>query len=127
MGINWISGQWRYQEDYKTNSNEENHVVVLEQYPDATHDEASQKPQVPPFGLLTDLIDYIFYLHYLTYHIGKSGHIYPHTPIKPPLGVNPDLRYPNKGHYQSWKSRLSEKGVAWARVAYLDEWNTGLY
>ncbi|KAF1866064.1 hypothetical protein Lal_00013501 [Lupinus albus] len=26
-----------------------------------------------------------------------------------------------------WKSRLSEKGVAWARVDHLGEWNTGLY
>ncbi|KAF1865998.1 hypothetical protein Lal_00041696, partial [Lupinus albus] len=27
----------------------------------------------------------------------------------------------------SWESRLSEKGVTWAREAHLGEWNPGLY
>ncbi|KAF1891484.1 hypothetical protein Lal_00012372 [Lupinus albus] len=37
------------------------------------------------------------------------------------LTINSDL----VKQYYSWESRLSEKGVAWAREAHLGEWNHG--
>ncbi|KAF1874339.1 hypothetical protein Lal_00013782 [Lupinus albus] len=56
MGIYWYTGQWMYQEDYRTIvdidlSDEEHPADVLEQHSDPTQVEDSQAPKVPPFGL----------------------------------------------------------------------------
>ncbi|KAF1877056.1 hypothetical protein Lal_00033609, partial [Lupinus albus] len=54
IGIYWLSGEWMYQEDYRTTVDlylfdEDNPNTQLEQ--PAAHAEASQVPQEPPFGL----------------------------------------------------------------------------